>query len=73
MLVLIGKERYEEALDSEEDVSERLELLDVHDELGGYPSQVRPVLEHFWHAGFALSHLIRRILRLCQLRGHTWG
>ena len=61
MLMLIGKRGGEEELFFEEGVNERLEL-SLPDELGGYPSQARPVVEHFLHAGFALSHLIRRSL-----------
>lgn len=55
-------------------VDDKLELLVVSDGLdrpGGYPSHVRPVLEHFLHVGLALSHLIRRILRLCQLASRS--
>jgi hypothetical protein len=32
---------------------------------GKYQSHVRAVVEQFLHAGFALSHLMRRILSLC--------
>lgn len=31
--------------------------------LGGYPSQVRPVLVHWLQLGRVSSHLIRRMLR----------
>jgi hypothetical protein len=70
MLVLIVIVRGDEELVSVEDVGERLELLFVSnglDEPARYPSHVRPVVEHFLHAGLVLSHLIRRILRLCKL------
>lgn len=32
-----------------------------------YPSHLRPVLTHFWHAGLCSSHLTRRILMNGQL------
>jgi hypothetical protein len=46
---------------------EELELSVLPDGLEGYQPHIRPVLEHFLQAGFSLSHLIRRILMLCQL------
>jgi hypothetical protein len=67
MLVVIVKVRREEELISVHEGDEEQELSDIPGGLEAYPSHIRPVREHLLQAGFSLSHLMRRILMLCQL------
>jgi hypothetical protein len=64
-LLLKGKLRGDEEVEEVFDCGDWLVRGRVSGGPGEYPSHVRPVEEHFLHAGFPLSHLMRRILSLC--------